>query len=144
MARYLPDAQVADGEVGRDGNRRGVVQQLHPPDQKPDRLVEGPASERRAAAGVRQSGRAFGVVERGRDEDRAREDQRERGQSQREGRGDAERVVDARADVAVARREERGCAQGAGKLGPASDHDPHVARAPAPSGDGVVAHEGRA
>src|SRR5206468_3843042 len=98
----------------RDGSR--VVQQLDPADDEPDRRVEGPAREARAAAGVRQRGSALGVVEGGGDEDETGEDERERRQPEGEGRGDAERVVDARPDVAVTRREEGAGAQRPGSL----------------------------
>ena len=136
-------AHVADSEVRGDRYRRGVVQKLDPADDVADRRVEGAARKARAAARVRQGGRALRVVEGGGDEDESGEDQRDRREPEGKSGGDPERVVDARSDVAVAGREERAGAQRAGELGRAADDDTQVAGpAPAPV-DGVRAHRSR-
>src|ERR1700694_1170560 len=83
---------------------------------------------------------SFRVVERCGHEDEARQDESQRGESEREGGGHTQRVVDAGADVAVASDEERRRAERARKLGPAPDHDAQVSRAPPSAGDGVAAH----
>ena len=105
-------AEVARCEIGGDRHRRGVVQELHPADDVADLGIEGPARKARAAACVGERRRPFRVVQSGRDKDESREDQGNRSQAQREGRGDPERVIDARADVAVTRREEGGSSEG--------------------------------
>ncbi len=137
------NAQVADGEVRGDGDRGHVVEELDPADDESDRVVEGSSRKARAAARVGDGGCALGIVERCRDEDRAGEDQGQRGQPERKRRGDAEGVVDARADVAVGGREQGRSAQRAGQLGRAADDHPQVAWAPAPASDGVRAHRSR-
>ncbi len=118
------DAEVADREVSRDGHRRRVVQELHPADQEPDRAVERTPRKARATTCVRKRCCSLGVVESCGHEDGAREDESERGQPQCERRRDAERVVNARSDVAVAGREKRWRAKGARQLGGAADDDP--------------------
>ena len=65
------------------------------------------------------------------------------GRSERKRRGHAQRVVDARADIAVAGGEERRRAQRARELGRTPDHDAEVAWPPAPSGDRIRAHRTR-
>ena len=85
----------------------------------------------------------LGVVQCGRDEDEPREDERDRGKAQRERGGDAQRVVDARPDVAVARREQCGWAERARELGGAADHDTQIPRPPPAPVDRVRAHRSR-
>jgi len=128
-------AQVADGEVGRDRDSRRVVQELDPSDQEPDRSVEGAPGEAGAATRMRKCGGSLRVVQRRRDEDEAGEDQSEWGQPQGECGGDAERVVDARSDIAVTGREQRRRAKGAWQLGGAADDDPQIAWPAAAPGD---------
>ena len=137
------DAEVADGEVGGDRRGRRVVQELDPADDESDRLVERAPGEARAAAGVGQGGGSLGVVERGGDEDEAGQDERHRREAESEGGRDAERVVDARADVAVAGGEERARAERAGELGGAADDDPEVTRPAAAAGHRIT-HRARA
>jgi hypothetical protein len=108
--------------------------------QESDRTVERAPRKARASTRVRQGGRSLGVVEGGADEDQAREDQGEGREAQRKGRGDAERVVDARADVAVARSKKRRGAQAARQLGGAADDHPEIAWTPATASDVVRAH----
>src|SRR5258708_20582350 len=136
----LEHAQVADREIGGDGYGRRVVQQRDPAHEKADGLVERGGSEARAAGGVGQGRCALGVVESGRDEDEPREDEGDRRQAQGERRGDAEGVIDARADVAVARREQRAGAQGARELGGTPDDHPKVSQPAAAPGDRLTAH----
>jgi hypothetical protein len=50
----LKDAQVADREVRRDRDGGRVVEELYPAHEKPDRRVERPPGEVRAAARVWQ------------------------------------------------------------------------------------------
>ena len=47
------ESQVADGEVGRDGDCRCVVQQLNPADDEPNRRVERSSGKAGAASGMR-------------------------------------------------------------------------------------------
>src|SRR5205807_5299614 len=96
---------------------------------EPRRLVERSPGEARAAAGVGQRGRALRVVERRGHEDQPGEDQGERGEPEGKRRRDPERVVDARADVAVAGGEQRPHPQRPGQLRLASQPDAHVSRA---------------
>src|SRR5439155_25262626 len=136
-------AEIGDGGVRGDGYGRREVEQLDPADQEADRFVERAPREARAAARVWEGGRAFRVVERGGDEDESGEDERQRGEAERKRRGHAQRVVDARADIAVAGGEQRRRAQRARELGRTPDHDAEVAWPPAPSGDRIRAHRTR-
>ena len=141
---FAEHTQVADGEVRRDRHRRHVVEELNPPDQEPDRVVEGSTREARASTRMRDGGRALGVIERGGDEDAPGQQQRQRREAKRKGRGDTKRVIDAGADVAVGRREQRRCPKRAGHLRGPPDHHSQVAWAASPASDGVGAHRSRA
>ncbi len=89
---------------------------------------------------MRQGRRTFGVVERGADEDEAREDERERSEAEGEGGGDPQGVVNAGPDVAVAGGEQGRGTEGARQLGGAADDDTQVAGAAATASDGVGTH----
>jgi len=67
----------------------------------------------RGAARLGKANGALGIGERGRGEDDAGDDEDERRQPEREDRGDAERVVDRRADVPVRGGKECGRAENA-------------------------------
>ena len=108
LERLPEDREVVRDEERRDGDRDHVVQELRPGGAEADELVEGVAREARGAAGLRVADGAFGVRQRGGGEDQAGDDEDERRQAEREDGGDAERVVDRRADVAVGGGEERG------------------------------------
>ena len=101
------DGQVVGHEEGRDRDRDRVVEHLPPGGDEADQLVEGVAGEARGAAGLRVHHRRLGVGGGGGGEDQAGDDEGDRGQAEREGGGDAERVVDRGADVAVGGREQR-------------------------------------
>ena len=94
-------------EEGRRRDRDDVHEHLRPGGAEGDDLVEGVAREARRAAGLRVAHGALGVRGRGGGEDDAGDDEHERRQPERVDRGQAERVVDRRADVAVGGREER-------------------------------------
>ena len=101
------DGQVVGHEEGRDRDRDRVVEHLPPGGDEADQLVEGVAGEARGAAGLRVHHRRLGVGGGGRGEDQAGDDEGDRGQAEGEGGGDAERVVDRGADVAVGGGEQR-------------------------------------
>ena len=107
LQRLPEDRQVVRDEERRDGDRDDVVEHLRPGGPERDELVEGVAGEARRAAGLRVADRALGVGRRRRGEDQPADQEDERRQPERDRRGDAERVVDRRADVAVRGREER-------------------------------------
>ena len=112
VPRVLPqrppeDREVVRDEERRDGDRDDVVQHLRPGGSEADELVEGVAREAGGAAGLRIADRALGVRERGRGEDHAGDHEDDRRQPEREDGGDAERVVDRRADVPVRGGEQR-------------------------------------
>src|SRR5713226_136176 len=72
---FAEDAQVADGEIGRNRNCGHVIEELHPADDEPDGVVECPSREAGASAGMWDRRCAFRVVERGGDEDAASQDE---------------------------------------------------------------------
>src|SRR6266508_3058445 len=83
---------------------------------------------------------AFRIVQGGGDEDESGQYESERSEPESEGCGHAERVVDARADVAVARGKERGRAQRPRQLRRPPYHDAKIAwEATAPC-DGLGIH----
>ena len=93
-------------EERRDGDGGDVDEHLRPRRPEADELVEAVAGEARGAAGLRVANGPLRVGRRGRGE--APATTKTSGVSpRRERRGDAERVVDRGADVAVGRREER-------------------------------------
>jgi hypothetical protein len=94
-------------EEGRDGDRDHVVQELRPGGSEADELVERVAGKARRAAGLGVVHGSFRVRERGGREDEPRDHEDDRRQPEREDGGDAERVVDRRADVAVRGRKQR-------------------------------------
>ncbi len=94
-------------EERRDGDRRHVVQHLRPGGQEADGLVEGVAREAGGAAGLRVADRSLGVRRSRRGEEEPGDHEYDRRQPERVERGDAEGVVDGRADVAVGRGEQR-------------------------------------
>ena len=101
---------VGDEERGRR-DRDDVDERLRPPRAERDELVERVPGEARRAARLRVAHGALGVARGGRGEDQPCDREDERREPERERGGDAERVVDRRADVPVRRREERGCAE---------------------------------
>ena len=101
------DGQVVGHEEGRDRDRDRVVEHLPPGGDEADQLVEGVAGEAGGAAGLRVHHRRLGVGGGGGGEDQAGDDEGDRGQAEGEGGGDAERVVDRGADVAVGGGEQR-------------------------------------
>ena len=104
--RLPEDREVVRDEDHRDRDGDHVVEHLRPRRPERDELVERVARERRRAAGLRIAHGALGVGRRGRREDDAADDEDERREAERDARGQAERVVDRRADVAVRGREE--------------------------------------
>ena len=112
VARRVPerlpeDVQVMGHEVGRDRDRDRVVQHLAPGGDEADELVEGVAGEARGAAGLRVHHGRLGIGGGGRGEDQPGDHEGDRREAEGEGGGDAERVVDRGADVAVGGREQR-------------------------------------
>ena len=105
--RLPEDREVVRHEERRDGDRDHVVQHLRPRGPERDELVERVPREARRAARLGEEHRPLGVRRRGAGEDQPGDDEDERRQPERDRRGDAERVVDRRADVAVRGREER-------------------------------------
>jgi hypothetical protein len=93
-------------EEGRDRDREDVVKAQRPAGEERHELVEGVPRERRRAARLRVVNGALGVRRRRRREDDAADDEDERGETERDAGGEAERVVDRRADVSVRGREE--------------------------------------
>ena len=106
--RLPEDREVVRDEERRDRDRDDVVQHLRPAGAERDELVERVPREARRAAGLGVANRPLRVGRGGRGEDQPRDDEDERRQPERVDGGDAERVVDRRADVAVGRREQRG------------------------------------
>ena len=107
LQRLPEDREVVRHEERRDGDRDDVVEHLRPRRPERDELVEGVAREARRAAGLGEADGALGVGGGGRGEEDAGDHEDERRQPEREDGGDAERVVDRGADVAVRGREER-------------------------------------
>ena len=107
LQRLPEDREVVRDEERRDGDRDDVVEHLRPRRPERDELVEGVPREARRAAGLGVADGALGVGRRRAREDEARDQEDERRQPEREDGGDAERVVDRGADVAVRGREER-------------------------------------
>ena len=101
------DGQVVGHEEGRDRDRDRVVEHLPPGGDEADQLVEGVAGEAGGAAGLGEHHRRLGVGGGGGGEDQAGDDEGDRGQAEGERGGDAERVVDRGADVAVGGGEQR-------------------------------------
>ena len=100
------DGQVVGHEEGRDRDRDRVVEHLPPGRDEADELVEGVAGEARGAAGLGEHHGRLGVAGGGGGEDQPGDDEGDRRQAEREGGGDAEGVVDRRADVAVGGGEQ--------------------------------------
>ena len=100
------DGQVVGHEEGRDRDRDRVVEHLAPGGDEADQLVEGVAGEAGGAAGLRVHHGRLGVGGGGGGEDQPGDDEGDRGQAEGEGGGDAERVVDRGADVAVGGGEQ--------------------------------------
>ncbi len=108
LAERLPeDREVVRDEEGRDRHGGDVDEHLRPGRPEADELVEPVPREARGSAGLRVAHRAFRIGGRGRREDHSGDDEDERRQPEGERGGDAERVVDGGADVAVGRGEER-------------------------------------
>ncbi len=112
VPRVLPerppeDRQVVGDEERRDRDRDDVVEQLGPAGPERDHLVECVPREARRAACLRVADGALRVGRRRGDEEDPGDHEDERRQPERERGGQAERVVDRRADVAVRGREER-------------------------------------
>ena len=105
--RRPEDAQVVRHEERRDGDRDHVIEHLRPGRDERCELVERVPGEAGGPAGLRVHDRRLRVGGRGEGEDHARDHERDRRQPEGERRGDAERVVDRRADVPVRRREQR-------------------------------------
>ena len=101
------DREVVRHEVRRDGDRDDVVEHLRPGRPERGELVERVPREGGGAAGLRVAHRPLGVGGRGGGEDDPAQQEDDRRQAERERGGDAERVVDRGADVAVGGREER-------------------------------------
>ena len=99
-------AHVVGHEEGADRDRDDVVERQRPAGEERHDLVERMARERRGAARFGEAHSSFRIRRGGRSEDQAADHEDEGRQSERDGRGDAERVVDRRADVPVRRREE--------------------------------------
>ena len=106
--RLPEDREVMRDEEGRDRDGDDVIQQLRPRGAEADRLVERVPGEARRASRLRIANRPLGVGHRRAGEDQSRDHEDDRRQPQREDSGNAERVVDRGADVAVDGREERG------------------------------------
>ena len=114
VAQGLPeDRQVMRDEERRDSDRRDVSQNLSPGSLEADELVEPVPREARGPARLGIADRALGVGGGRRREDEAGDDEDDRRQAEREDRGDAERVIDRRTDVAVGGGEERGRSENA-------------------------------
>ena len=112
VPRVRPQRLPEDREVVRDEERRDrdgddVDEHLRPRRAEADELVERVAGEARRAAGLGEAHRSLRVRRRRRGEDHARDHEDERRQPERVDRGEAERVVDRGADVAVGGSEER-------------------------------------
>ena len=117
LVQRLPeDRQVVRDEERRDRDRDDVDEHLRPARDEARELVERVAREARRAARLGEARRALRVGRRGRGEDDPGDDEDERRQAERVERGQAERVVDRGADVAVGGREERGRAEDALEL----------------------------
>ena len=128
------DREVVRDEERRDRDGDDVDEHLRPPGDEAHELVERVSREARRASGLREARGAFRVRRRRRGEDDARDDEDERRQPERVDGGEAERVVDRGADVAVGGREERGGAE----------HPLHLDLTPAPaSGHGGEAYSWR-
>ncbi len=108
-AQVVPEepADVVRHEERRDGDRDRVVEHLAPGGEERPELVEGVPRERGGAAGLGVHGGGLGVGRGRQVEDHAGDQEDHRRQAEGEGRDQAERVVDRRADVAVGRREQR-------------------------------------
>ncbi len=109
--RRPEDPQVVGHEEGRDRDRDDVGEHLAPRGEEGPELVEGPAGERRGAAGLREHGRGLGVGGGGGGEDQSRDQEHHRRHAEGVDRHQAERVVDRAADVPVGRGEQRAGAQ---------------------------------
>jgi hypothetical protein len=106
-AQRLPeDREVVRHEDHRDCDGDHVVEHLCPRRRERDELVEGMPRKARRPARFRVANGSFRVGRRRRGEDDAADDEDDRGQAERDPGGQAERVVDRRADVAVRGREE--------------------------------------
>jgi hypothetical protein len=108
LQRLPEDGQVVRHEEGRRRDRDHVDEHLRPGRAEGDDLVERMPCEAGRAAGLRVADGALGVRRGGGREDHAGDHEHERRQAERVDSGQAERVVDRRADVAVRRREQRG------------------------------------
>ena len=112
LPQRLPeDREVVRDEEGRRGDGDDVDEHLRPGGAERDELVEGVPGEAGGAAGLGEPHRPLGVGGRGGGEDDARRDEDERRQPERVDGGEAECVVDRRADVAVRGGEQRGRAE---------------------------------
>ncbi len=116
VPRVRPQRLPEDREVVRDEDHRDrdgdhVVEHLRPRRPEGDELVEGVPREARRAARLRVVDGPLRVGRRGGGEDHAADDEDDRRQAERDPRGQPERVVDRRADVAVRGREERRSAE---------------------------------
>ena len=107
LQRRPEDREVVRHEERRDRDRDDVVEHLRPGGPERDELVERAPREARRPAGLGEEHRPLGVGRGRAGEDQPRDDEDERREPERDRRGDAERVVDRRADVPVGGREER-------------------------------------
>ena len=105
--RLPEDREVVRDEERRRRDRDDVDEHLRPGRTEGDELVEAVSREARRAAGLGKADGSLGIRRGGRREDDPRDDEDERRQPEGEDGGEAEGVVDRRADVAVRRREER-------------------------------------
>ena len=128
--RLPEDREVVRNEERRDRDRDHVIEHLRPGRPERDELVEGVARERGRAAGLREPDRSLRVGRSSRREDDAGDHEDERRQPECDRRGDAERVVDRRSDIAVRGREERRRAEDAleALLSPPPWHRPSLER----------------
>ncbi len=106
LQRRPEDREVVRHEERRDRDRDDVVEHLRPRSHEGDELVERTPREARRPARLGEENGPLGVGRGRAGEDQPRDDEDERCEPERNRRGDAERVVDRRADVPVRGREE--------------------------------------
>ena len=109
LQRLPEDREVVRHEERRRRHRDDVDEHLGPRGAEADHLVERVAGEARRAARLRVEDGALRVGGRRHREHDPRDQEDERRQPERVDGGEAERVVDRRADVAVGGREEGRC-----------------------------------
>ena len=107
VERLPEDREVVRDEEGGDRDGDHVDEHLRPRGREGHQLVERVPGEAGGAARLREAHSALAVRRSRAGKDEARHDEDEGRQPKSEDRGEAERVVDRRADVAVRGGEER-------------------------------------